>query len=220
MKREAAERIVAAIKNFDQAYGQLDIALGEIENEEERRGMLRVLLGMHNTGYSHITLPITRQFPDLYPYSDRPLWIMQRFTPKLAINRVAPGPGLSEATVHDERVYLSSIVAEDTSQDVTGQANQVLARVQALLERVGSNRLKILSSLIFLADMNDVDALNAVWDDWIVADELPAGRSFRPSSAIRTRRSRSWWSRRFRPSFVLSPARSRAGRAGWRARRP
>ena len=63
MKREIAERIVAAIKDFDQAYGQLDIALGEIENEEERRGMLRILLGMHNTGYSHITLPITSGFP-------------------------------------------------------------------------------------------------------------------------------------------------------------
>jgi hypothetical protein len=33
MKREIAERIVAAIKDFDQAYGQLDIALSEIYAE-------------------------------------------------------------------------------------------------------------------------------------------------------------------------------------------
>jgi enamine deaminase RidA (YjgF/YER057c/UK114 family) len=174
MKREIAERIVAAIKDFDQAFGQLDVALSEIENEEERRSMLRVLLGMHNTGYSHITLPITRQFPDLYPYSDRPLWVMERFTPKLAVSRMAPGPRLSEATIHDERVYLSGVVAEDTSQDIVDQARQALARVQALLEKVGSGRLQILSVLIFLADMNDLAVVNAVWDDWVIGDESPA----------------------------------------------
>jgi enamine deaminase RidA (YjgF/YER057c/UK114 family) len=71
-------------------------------------------------------------------------------------------------------VYLSSVVAEDTSQDITDQVTQVLARVQAPLEKVGSRRLQILSTLIFLADMNDVAAVNAVWDDWVVADESPA----------------------------------------------
>jgi enamine deaminase RidA (YjgF/YER057c/UK114 family) len=100
--------------------------------------------------------------------------MMQRFTPKLAVGRVTPGPRLSEATIHDERVYLSGVVAEDTSQDITGQATQVLARVQALLEKVGSSRLQILSVLIFLADMNDLAAVNAVWDGWVIGGEAPA----------------------------------------------
>lgn len=46
--------------------------------------------------------------------------------------------------------------------------------MQALLEKVGSGRLRILSALIFLADINDSAAVNAVWDDWIVAGESPA----------------------------------------------
>jgi enamine deaminase RidA (YjgF/YER057c/UK114 family) len=99
---------------------------------------------------------------------------MERFTPKLAVSRMAPGPRLSEATIHDERVYLSGVVAEDTSQDIVDQARQALARVQALLEKVGSGRLQILSVLIFLADMNDLAVVNAVWDDWVIGDESPA----------------------------------------------
>jgi len=174
MKRQTAEQIVAAIKDCDRAWGQLDIALSEIDDEQERNGMRRVLLGMHTAAYSHITLPITRQFPELYPYPDQPSWFFEKFEPRLSIRRVDPGPLRSALTIHDERVYLSGVMAEDTSRDISDQTKQVLAELQALLEKVGSGRTKIVSALIFLADMDDAAAMNAVWDDWIVASESPA----------------------------------------------
>jgi enamine deaminase RidA (YjgF/YER057c/UK114 family) len=63
---------------------------------------------------------------------------------------------------------------DDTRQDIAGQTKQVLWKIQALLEKTGSGRTRILSALVFLADMNDFDAMNAVWDDWIVAESAPA----------------------------------------------
>jgi enamine deaminase RidA (YjgF/YER057c/UK114 family) len=71
-------------------------------------------------------------------------------------------------------MYLSGVIAHDSSQDIASQTRQVLATIKARLEKGGSSRTKILSALIFLADMDDYAAMNAVWDDWIVAEASPA----------------------------------------------
>ena len=87
--------------------------------------------------------------------------------------RIDPGPRLTEATIYDDRIYLSGMIPENTSQDITGQTKQVLAEIDSLLEKGGSHHTKILSALIFLSDMNDFAAMNAVWDAWIVANASP-----------------------------------------------
>ncbi len=71
-------------------------------------------------------------------------------------------------------MYLSGMIPEDTSQDITGQVKQVLAEIDALLKKGGSRRTKILSALIFLADMSNFAAMNDMWDEWIVAKASPA----------------------------------------------
>ena len=174
MHRKVAEQIIAALKGLDQTFGQVDIALREIEEEDERRRMLRVLMGVYADAYTYITLPIVSEFPDLNPDPELPIRPRLNFKPGLPVRRIGPGARLSEATVHDECMYLSGVVAEDTSQDTTGQTQQVLARIKALLEKSGSGRTNVLSALIFLADMDDYAAVNAVWDEWIVAEASPA----------------------------------------------
>jgi enamine deaminase RidA (YjgF/YER057c/UK114 family) len=91
-----------------------------------------------------------------------------------AIKRIDPGPRLSEATVHRDRMYLSGMIPEDTSLDVTGQVGQALAEIDALLARGGSDKSKILSAVIWLADIGDFAAMNAVWDAWVVPGHAPA----------------------------------------------
>jgi len=174
MNRKVAEQIITAMKGLDQTFGQVDIALREIEEEDERRRMLRVLMGVYADAYTYITLPIVSEFPDLNPDPEPPIRPRLNFKPGLPVRRIGPGARLSEATVHDECIYLSGMVPEDTSQDTTGQTQQVLARIKTLLEKAGSARTNILSALIFLADMEDYAAMNAVWDDWIVAQASPA----------------------------------------------
>jgi len=90
------------------------------------------------------------------------------------VKRIDPGPRLSEATVHGDRMYLSGMIPEDLSLDVAGQTKQALAEVDALVARGGSDRTKILSAVIWLGDIADFAAMNAVWDAWVVPGRTPA----------------------------------------------
>ncbi len=90
------------------------------------------------------------------------------------IQRYHIGKRLSEMVVHNGTVYLAGQVAADGTQDITGQANQVLAQIDSLLAEVGSDKTKILSATIFLPSMADFPALNAVWETWVPAGHCPA----------------------------------------------
>lgn len=90
------------------------------------------------------------------------------------IRRIDPGPRLSEASVFDGRLYLSGMIPEDTSQDIAGQVRQALAEIDALLARGGSDKTKILTATVWLADIADFAAMNAVWDAWVVPGQAPA----------------------------------------------
>jgi enamine deaminase RidA (YjgF/YER057c/UK114 family) len=90
------------------------------------------------------------------------------------IRHIDPGPRLSEATIHGGRIHCSGMIPEDTSQDLSGQVKQALAEIDALLARGGSDKTKILSAVIWLADIADFAAMNAVWDAWVVPGQAPA----------------------------------------------
>jgi enamine deaminase RidA (YjgF/YER057c/UK114 family) len=90
------------------------------------------------------------------------------------VRRIDPGPRLSEASIRGDRMYLSGMIPEDTSLDITGQVKQALAEIDALLARGGSDKTKILSAVIWLRDIADFAAMNAVWDGWVVPGQAPA----------------------------------------------
>ena len=90
------------------------------------------------------------------------------------IRRIDPGPRMSEATVLGDRIYCSGMIPEDTAQDITGQVKQALAEIDALLKKGGSDKTKILSAVIWLSDIGDFAAMNAVWDAWVVLGQTPA----------------------------------------------
>ena len=90
------------------------------------------------------------------------------------IQRFDAGTRMSEATLHGGIVYLAGQVPEDTSADAEGQTRQVLAEIDALLAKAGSDKRRILRAQIYLADIADFDAMNRAWDAWVVPGEAPA----------------------------------------------
>ena len=90
------------------------------------------------------------------------------------IQRFNIGKRLSEIVVHNKTIYLAGEVPDDTSLDITGQTEQVLAKIDRSLKQVGSDRTRLLSAQIFLPDMKDFAAMNAVWEKWVVAGQTPA----------------------------------------------
>lgn len=89
------------------------------------------------------------------------------------IKRLEIGTRMSEMAVHNGTVYLAGQVADDASADIQGQTAQVLAAIDALLARVGSDKSKILMTQIFLADFADFAGMNVVWDAWVVPGHTP-----------------------------------------------
>lgn len=92
----------------------------------------------------------------------------------MSVRHIDPGLRLSEATVFGDRMYLSGMIPEDTSADITGQVKQTLAEIDSLLAKGGSDKSRILSAVIWLSDISDFAAMNAVWDAWVVPDQTPA----------------------------------------------
>ena len=92
----------------------------------------------------------------------------------MEIRRLQPGKRMSQAVVYNNTVYLAGQVAEDTKQDVAGQTRQVLASIDALLKEAGSDKTKILTATIVLADMASFAEMNAVWDSWVASGNTPA----------------------------------------------
>ncbi|TNE39744.1 MAG: RidA family protein [Sphingomonadales bacterium] len=91
----------------------------------------------------------------------------------MTITRFDQGPRMSQAVVHGDTIYLAGQVAEPGAS-VAEQTKAVLAQVDALLERTGSDRNHLLSATIWLADMADFAEMNAVWDAWIAGGQAPA----------------------------------------------
>jgi enamine deaminase RidA (YjgF/YER057c/UK114 family) len=91
----------------------------------------------------------------------------------MMVQRFDVGTRLSEMAVHNGVCYLAGQVAADASQDMTGQAQQVLASIDALLARAGSDKSKLLMVQIFIKDLADFAALNAVWEAWLPAGNAP-----------------------------------------------
>jgi enamine deaminase RidA (YjgF/YER057c/UK114 family) len=96
----------------------------------------------------------------------------------MPIERRHVGKRLSEAVVFtpggERLVYLAGQVAEDRTADITTQSQQVLTAIDRLLAEVGSDKTRLLSATIFLPDMADFPALNAVWESWVVPGQTPA----------------------------------------------
>jgi enamine deaminase RidA (YjgF/YER057c/UK114 family) len=91
----------------------------------------------------------------------------------MEIKRLHVGPRLSEAAVHNGVVYLAGQIADDLTQNIDGQTREVLAHVDRLLGEAGSDKSRVLMCQIFLADIKDIAAMNAVWDAWVAPGHTP-----------------------------------------------
>ena len=89
------------------------------------------------------------------------------------IKRIECGQRMSMAVVHGGVAYLAGQVGAP-GESVTAQTEAVLAEVDRLLASAGSDKTRILSAQIWLADMADFAEMNAVWDAWVPQGAAPA----------------------------------------------
>lgn len=92
----------------------------------------------------------------------------------MTVTRYDIGPRMSQCVVHDNTVYLAGLVADDASGDASDQTQQILDKIDGYLANAGTDRSKLLQCHIWLKDMSDYAAFNALWDAWITPGEAPA----------------------------------------------
>jgi enamine deaminase RidA (YjgF/YER057c/UK114 family) len=103
------------------------------------------------------------------------------------VQRFDVGPRLSEMAVHNGVCYLAGQVAADGSADITGQTQQVLAAIDALLDRAGTSKRNLLRVEIFITDLADFPAMNAVWEAWLPEGCAP------PRATVKAQLARPEW---------------------------
>jgi enamine deaminase RidA (YjgF/YER057c/UK114 family) len=85
------------------------------------------------------------------------------------------GKRLSGVVVYNGVAYVAGQTAVDRTKDASGQTAEVLARIDAMLAKAGSDKTKILVTQIWLKNIGrDFAAMNAVWEGWIPGNALPA----------------------------------------------
>ena len=92
------------------------------------------------------------------------------------ITRIDEGDRMSQIVIHNDVVYLSGQVGNPDADgdDITKQTATTLAKVDALLEKAGTDKSKLLQVTIWLKDMSYFADMNAVWNNWVIPGQKPA----------------------------------------------
>ena len=90
------------------------------------------------------------------------------------IIRTEPNKVLAKAVEYHGFVYTQGVTASDVSKDISGQTEEVLAAIDAILETHGTDKTRLLQAQIWLKDIRDRDALNVLWSAWLPEGGAPA----------------------------------------------
>ncbi len=90
------------------------------------------------------------------------------------IIRTEPNKVLAKAVEYHGFVYCQGVTAPDLSKDITGQTEDVLAGIDEILEIHGTDKTRLLQAQIWLKDIRDREAMNAVWSAWLPEGGAPA----------------------------------------------
>ncbi len=92
----------------------------------------------------------------------------------MTITRINTNSRMSQAVIHGDTIYLAGQVAADSQSNISEQTQQVLEKIDILLELAGSDKSKLLSAQIWLTSIGHFAEMNKVWDAWIPEGQAPA----------------------------------------------
>ena len=89
------------------------------------------------------------------------------------ITRIESGARMSQCVIHNGIAYLAGQVGAEGAS-VTEQTRSVLASVDRVLGLAGTDKTKLLTAQIWIADIADFAEVNAAWDAWVAPGHAPA----------------------------------------------
>ena len=92
----------------------------------------------------------------------------------MTITRIEPSKRLSAAVKHNDTLYIAGQTADTEAGTIEVQTKEVLAKLDDLLKKGGSSKAKLLAVNVYLSNISDFAAMNAIYDAWLDTDYKPA----------------------------------------------
>ena|SRR5450830_889870 len=90
------------------------------------------------------------------------------------ITRINTNARMSQVVLANGFAFVSGQVPDNAGSEIAQQAQEVLAKVDALLTAQNIKREHIVSASVWLSSPAHFNAFNAVWDAWIPSGHAPA----------------------------------------------
>ena len=81
---------------------------------------------------------------------------------------------MSAVTIFNKVVYLSGQVPKNTQQDIIGQTQEILATIDQLLLEANTDKSRLLSSHVYIKNLDDFATFNTIWIDWLEGCVAPS----------------------------------------------
>ena len=82
-------------------------------------------------------------------------------------------PTRSRAVVHDDLVMTVAVAPDPVTSSMYEQTARALARIDESLALCGSDKSRILSAIVYIADMKLKGEMNRAWDEWVDSKNPP-----------------------------------------------
>lgn len=91
----------------------------------------------------------------------------------MAIVRHEPKGILSSVVEANGFVFVAGITPKTLTKDIKGQTQEVVDEIDRLLKVGGTDKSKIVSATIWVADIRHRDGMNEIWTAWNGGKDLP-----------------------------------------------
>lgn len=90
-----------------------------------------------------------------------------------AIKRLHPGPTLCRAVEYGNLVFIAGTTADNKSANAKAQTEEILKKIDGFLAECGTDKSKILSANVWVADMSEKPLMDAAWTAWVDPNNKP-----------------------------------------------
>jgi enamine deaminase RidA (YjgF/YER057c/UK114 family) len=82
-------------------------------------------------------------------------------------------PTRSRAVAYDDLVFTVAVAPDPVSASMYEQSAKALARIDESLALCGTDKSKILSAIVYIADIKQKGEMNRAWDEWVDTKNPP-----------------------------------------------
>jgi len=97
----------------------------------------------------------------------------------MTIKRFDANERMCDMVTMNKLVFISGQVPTTLDAPIEQQSQEVLAKLDAMLLRAGTDKSRLLTVTIYLSDFRFYDGLNVVWDRWVANLNPPARDCFK-----------------------------------------